>query len=312
MTLGERIGGLLRTNTVDTLDAVMQRGRALSEQTDQYSAPIIAWFKPLKPLPLGQLFSVDPSPPAQVSFNSSQEKALLDQYFSAVHPVCHVVSMSDLELPDAMIRPLRMAMFYAAAVSLPLLESQRLFDTTKESLVKMLKAATESALSNADIFGRFDLPMFQAVLVYLTPQLVSEVSRSHSTFVAAIIRHAQMAGLDKENSHDTEHECQTKRHLWQHLLFLNARVTETVGPERTMVDDSVSLLPDVQQDGIPSNSCWFACMRYECYRLHRFVFYGRKEIARGNLTIPLFLQQLGQRIEYVKVSFPIFLRHFCT
>ena len=303
MTLGERIGGVLRSNIIEHLDAVLQLGYTGYQYGHQYSAPILAWFKPLRPLPLGRLFSVDTAPREQLTFSQEQEEALIEQFFFAVQPVCHVVSRSDLETSEAATNLLHLAVFYASACSLPLLESQKLFGTTKEALVKRLKTSTEASLSTTDIFGCLDLCTFQAVVVYLTPQLVSEVSRSHSTFIAALIRDGQIAGIDKACIQNPEPESQTKRHLWQHLLFLNARATETIGPERTIVDDMSSITYLRQASTSMDSNEWFALTRYECYRIHRLVFKHRSEIVRGSRSLSSFLQELEQQINLVKSTY---------
>ena len=299
MALGERIGGLLRGNLVESLDAVIGSGYSGLEYVDQFSAPIMAWFKPLRPLPLGRLFAVDPSSTEQLLFSKEQEDALITHFFLVVHPVCYVVQQSDLDSFDSLTPLLRTAIFYTSACSLPLFESQKLFGTTKESLVKKLRAATEDLLSQADIFGRFDLRIFQAVIIYLTPHLISEVSRSHATFVAAIIRHAQSSGIDKLSPTDTSFELHTKYHLWQHLLFLNSRVTEVVGPERTIFDDSNTYTHP--HPTTPNET--FAITRYKCYHLHRLVFKARAQIQNGTLTLPTFLDSLTQSIHTIRTSF---------
>ena len=300
MTLGERIGGLLRGNVVENLDAVMGGRYSDLEYVDQFSAPILAWFKPLRPLPLGRLFAVDPSSTEQLLvFSNEQEEALIAQFFLVVQPVCYVVQRTDLDSFDSLTPLLRTTILYASACSLPFLESQKLFGMTKESLVKKLRAAAEDLLSKADIFGRFDLRIFQAVVIYLTAHLISEVSRSHATFVAAIIRHAQSSGIDKPSPADTAFELHTKYHVWQHLLFLNSRVTEVVGPERTIFDDTNTYTH-------PHPTCpneTFAITRYKCYHLHRLVFKARAQIQNGTLTLPTFLSELTQSIYTIRTSF---------
>ena len=110
-------------------------------------------------------------------------------------------------------------MFYAAVVSLPLLQSQKFFGMTKDSLVKKLKMSTENAFSAADIISRLDIKICQAFVAYLTSQFLSEVSRSHSIYIGAVVWHFQIAGFDPDSLLDSDIDRQTKCHLWQHSSF---------------------------------------------------------------------------------------------
>ncbi|KIW99932.1 uncharacterized protein Z518_10860 [Rhinocladiella mackenziei CBS 650.93] len=309
LSITDRIGGMLRANYVESLEDLLQEKVHLLEASDQFSAPVVAWFKPHSSLPLGQLYSANKNQTIEIDVSEEQRQALLDRYFVSVHPVCSVASRNDLLADDPVADALRWAMFYAAAVSMPLLESQKLFGMSKDSLVKKLKKSAEDALSKADIVTHLDLRLFQALVIYLTPQFLSEVSRSHSVYIAAVIRHFQIAGFDQDAEQDTDAVRQTKRHLWQHLLFLNIRAIEAVGPERTVIDDPYSLMPELDEYRYETASesfnsdCILALIRYECYRIHRIIFRERENFKRGRSTFVSFLGTLEQLKLHVQTKY---------
>ena len=301
LSITERIGGVLRVDFVQSIEELLQESYGARHAGEsQFSAPLVAWFKPHTVLPLDQLFSQSGVTPEAFPLSELQEQLLINQYFVAVHPVCPLVSMVDLEDGAILCTALRAAVFYAAAVSFPLLQSQRSFGITKDALVNKLKILAEAEICKADILSCLDLQIFQVVLVYLTPQLLTEVSRSHSIFIGTIIRHFQIAGFDRECAADTSSERQTKRHLWQHLLFLNVRAVEAVGPEHTVVDDPSSLLPEHDECGLPQSSCAsnptyiVALVRYECYKIHRWIFRKREPLKKGEVSLQSLLDELNQ------------------
>ena len=299
LSITERIGGQLRANAVQILDVVLRQRSYEFEQFDSYSAPIVAWFKPHNILPVGQLLSPSfPTPETDYYCSDVQQQALIDRFFLAVHPICHVVSRFELQGSDLLTLALRSAVFFAASVSMGLYQCQKLFNMTRETLMRKLKASAENALSRAELLSCMDIRVFQALMVYLTPQMTSEVSRSFSLFLATIIRHYQIAGFDQDASQDSEVERQTKRHLWQHMLFLNIRAVEAVGPERTLIEDLASPLPSIDSD-----RSMVAVIRYECYRIHRFIFSEREKVNSGIRPWGSLLGEVEQKVQVVRTRY---------
>jgi hypothetical protein len=305
LSITERIGGLLRTDLAHLFDVVLQRGNAANQLgeapslDDPFFTPILAWFKPHSSLPLHLLYRSTPLPAGTMipplHLTLAQQSTLVSQFFHAVYPLCPLVSRSDL-LPYLSSRgaasiydpismqsevnntpmqvpvcPVTLAVFYAASTTLPFLTVQRLFPaTTKEALTRKLRRAAEVALAAATPAHRLDLQLFQSLLIYLTPQMISEVSRPHAVYMGSLVRHFQIAGHDRDDppprslgqemmleDEDDESRLQRrqqwrqwaqrqrlKRHLWQHLLFLSSRATEAVGPERSIVHDDDAGMPD--------------------------------------------------------------------
>lgn len=168
----------------------------------------------------------------------------------------------------------------------------------KATLVKKLSTATADALGRADILSRVDLPSFQAMLIYLTPHYMGEISRSHAIFIGAVVRQFQIAGHDRPPETDSEPERRLKLHLWQHLMFLNIRATEAVGPERTLVDDHFAELP-----GLDEPESIVSAVRYECYGLHRLIFRERLNVDSGQLSIVELLEMVHQQIIDIRVQY---------
>ncbi|SPO03251.1 uncharacterized protein DNG_05933 [Cephalotrichum gorgonifer] len=303
MSFTERIGGLHRAKALEEMEKILAEAYSRdldlqpNPEVDQFSGTVAAWFKPHDLLPLGRLFS----PPTKASskdlitLSHEHQRLLIDRFFLAVYPVCPLVTEEDLYDTRPLVVPLRLAVFYAAAASLPLLDSQRLFGSPKLTLVRRLHDAATEALLQADSINCNEVIIFQALLVYLTPQFLGEISRSHSVYISAVIRHFQLAGLDKPAERDPETKRNLKLHLWHHLLFLNIRATEAVGPSGSLLDDTTAELPVMRSpDDIVS------IVRYECYRLHRWVFRERDRVAAGNLAVERLAEEGEKRIHDIR------------
>ncbi|EJT76033.1 hypothetical protein GGTG_05957 [Gaeumannomyces tritici R3-111a-1] len=347
LTITDRVEGLPRAGLVGELDALLHRlgfGFPGAEPVDCFAAPIASWFKPHTQAPFLRLLNApawpesgDPLQPAGTfALSSAQESSLFDRYFLSVYPVCPLVLPGDLgPVPsearcagdghgssgmgddglrddDPVAVALRAAVSYAAAVSMPPLETQRVFGLPKPSLVRWLQTATEDAISSSNGFAAsLDLRSFQAILIYLTPQMLSEVSRTHAVLVSAVTRQFQLAGLDRgldggarDNpggqgpAEEPGGRRLTRLHCWQHLLFLNIRATEAVGPERSLFEDPEAAMP--WPDPGARGRDMVALVRYECYQIHRFVVRQRQNVLRGTLTLRGCLDMLDERVRRVR------------
>lgn len=307
MSVTERIGGIKRVDVVRLFGEVLRYNPRQAEMLaeDRFSSPIVAWFKPHETLPLERLMCglahADHDTPT-VNLSDRQQHLLLEQFMTAVYPVCCVVSMADTQGTDDVSAALRAAIFYAAAVSMPLLETQPAFGMAKEPLVKALKTAVEDSLCQVGIFDHLDVKLFQAIIIYLTPQFIGEVSRSHSVFLAAVTRHFLLAEFNRDSFSDSNPTRHLKRHLWQHLLLLNLRSTEAVGPEASLVEDLDAKLPDLAPDGqqwhgFPTSIV--ALVRYECHKIHRMIFREREDIRNGRSTYLSTERKIEQSIKHI-------------
>ncbi|KAL8366986.1 hypothetical protein RB595_007881 [Gaeumannomyces hyphopodioides] len=348
LTITDRVGGLPRASLVGELDALLHTigfGFPGAEPVDCFAAPIATWFKPHTQAPFLRLFNAPawpesgPLPHADTfALSPAQQRSLFDRYFLSVYPVCALVSPGDLGAAppgarcagagsgssgmgdgalhddDSVAVALRAAVSYAAAVSMPPLESQHVFGLPKPSLVRWLQTAAEDAISNSNSFAAsLDLRSFQAVLTYLTPQMLSEVSRTHAVLVSAVTRQFQLAGLDRSldggaregsggqsPTEEPEGRRLTRLHCWQHLLFLNIRATEAVGPERSLFEDLEADMP--WPDPSAQGRDIVVLVRYECYQIHRFVVRQRQNVLRGTLPLRSCLDILDERVRRVRSS----------
>lgn len=294
LSITERIGGQLRLNMVQTLDRVLEQQSIDMEQTDSFSAPVVAWFKPRATLDIGQLLNFHIVDKEIFLCTDAQQQFLIEHYFTAVLPVCHVISRKDLQDADVVTLALRSALFFTSSVSLSIYQCSRWFNMTKEALTRKLKTSAELALSQSGFLNLANIKVFQALVIYLTPQMTSEISPSFSIFLAMVIQHFRVAGFDQDFAQDAEHETQIKRHTWQHLLFLNIRCVEAIGPERTLIDDN-SLVPLVDSD-----SCLVAVIRYECYKIHRLIFTKRDHVHKGELSWITLLELVEKKAKEVR------------
>lgn len=289
LSITERIGGMPRTNVAHEIDEMLDSVGFASNETseDRFSAPLSAWFKPHAVLAC--IFS-SPSSNEAVIFSELQQQLLIDRFFWAVYPVCPIVSRRDLESVKLSTTSIRLAVMYAAAVSLPMLDSQNNFEMPKTSLITKLHDATLDAIRQTDPIMRLDVGTFQAILIYFTPQFLMEVSRSHSIHIGAVLRQFQIAGFDKDSNSDSATKRQLKRHMWQHLLFLNQRAVEGTGPESALIDDTQAQLPSAIGDDNDADT--LAIVRYECYKIHRWVFEERTKVRDGSITLNECLEML--------------------
>jgi hypothetical protein len=317
LNITERIGGLRRSEIVPYLENLLSKRPETvnGANFDQMSAPIMTWFKPHMPLPLGRLLAGVTSGMNEdiyIDLTEMQWDLLRERFFLAVHPICPLFTNEDLDESDGFSNAMRLATSYAAVVSMPIIDCKRLLGESKEVIVRKLKAATEDALCRIDIFNCFELRMFQAVIIYLTPQFLGEISRSQSVMIAAVCRHFQIAGYAQDVPHFHAAQQQLRRHLWHHILFLCIRATETVGPESTLVDDpqAQAQLPDTNffsspqhhSSSIPHEPA-LALIRYECYMVHRMIFRERENLKYGKITFPAAMRMVDNARDRIRRTY---------
>ena len=300
LSITERIGGMPRSNVANEIDEMLDSIGFANDgpAEDRFSAPLSAWFKPHAVLP--SIFSA-PGFSEAVTISDLQQQSLIDRFFWAVYPVCPLVSRHDLESKELVTASIRLAVMYSAAISLPMVESQSHYGMPKNSLIKMLHDATLDTIRQTDPIMRLDIGIFQATLIYLTPQFLTEVSRSHSIHIGAIVRHFQIARLDKDSEGDSITRRQLKRHMWQHLLFLNQRAVEGTGPENAIIHDHDAQLPSIIGD--TSDAEILAVVRYQCYGIHRWVFRERTKVRDGIITLTECLEMLERSVVELQLNY---------
>ena len=137
-----------------------------------------------------------------------------------------------------------------------------------------------------------------------------EISRSCSVLVGALIRNAQIAGIDAENELEDGSllSGQFRRHLWCQLCFLDLRTAEARGPQPVVpaLEPDTSLPFDVNDNNIAIaheqsrsyNNAWtdstFSLIRYECYEIHRLIFRGRQDIKEGRVALDVVAKRVNE------------------
>ncbi|KAL9104921.1 MAG: hypothetical protein Q9163_000166 [Psora crenata] len=325
LTVTDRISGVLRSDIIDAALSLGQQHSAdpSARAEGPYKEPISAWFKPCPLLPLTRFFDNGPIGTLHTSAlpTWNEWQLLCDQYFIAVDPVAHLLSRKAFERTAKCLyediwygapardstEALLLSVSFAAVVSLPSTECQLTLGTTKTTLVERYKSATEAQLHRAKILKTSNLETIQAAL----PMCRGEISRSCSVFVGALIRNAQIAGIDAKDgpvggSLLADH---FRRHLWCQICFLDLRTAEARGPKPVIPvqeheaalpinisDEKISIAPPPSGTG---ESCWtdstFSLIRYECYEIHRWIFRGRQDITEGRATLDMIADVITKR-----------------
>ncbi|KAK5107422.1 hypothetical protein LTR62_001283 [Meristemomyces frigidus] len=171
---------------------------------------------------------------------------LVEQYFTAVHPVCRAVHRPTFEAqyalfwaqivngsePARAIQAVIFAAMFSAAVSLDETRATQMFGTSRAGLIDSLRTATEMALAKANFLRTTKMDVMQGFVMYLIPLVRAEVSRAHSALVGTAIRLAECMGLHRDGTLYTMGpvEIHVRRLIWHQLCFLDLRTCEATGP----------------------------------------------------------------------------------
>jgi len=138
-------------------------------------------------------------------------------------------------------------------------------------------------------------------------------------FIRAVIRNAQLAGLDDQNerARSSPLETQMREHLWCQLALLDLRTTEAQG--------SRPMIPSFENDALPWNTDdhllaqsplqdsegqWtdstFSLIRYKCYEVHRDILRAKEDIMQGRTSLPTVAASIAAKIERID---DIYLKH---
>ncbi|KAF2813611.1 uncharacterized protein BDZ99DRAFT_557535 [Mytilinidion resinicola] len=303
LSITERVGGVLRPDMVRILDAILSKGgtpqndRPQQPEMNALCTPLVAWFKPL---PLVSLIRPGPATGEEPPYFPTRAECdiFAHQYFLAVDPIAHLLHKvsfepqvdevyENLHHPGLMAtKTLILAVCFAAATSMPFLQVQSKLMMSKPALI---------------------------------PQCRAEISRSHSVFVGALIRSAQMARLDELSTGGNPGQIQLRRLVWHQLAFYDLRTAEAQGPSPMLTsytgemqypvniaDQDLNVALDVSQNFEFTQST-FSLIRYECYDIHRQIFRDRERIRRGQVAFPDVLQSIDQRRLHVEDTYLKFL-----
>ncbi|KAF2496488.1 hypothetical protein BU16DRAFT_561303 [Lophium mytilinum] len=331
LSITERIGGILRPDMVRILDGILSKGATPHAGELQFPnwnpvcTPLVAWFKPL---PLVSLIRSGPTIGEETPYFPTRAECdiLTHQYFLAVDPISHLLYRSSFELQVNEVfenlhqpgliaaKTLILAVCFAAATSMPFLQVQLKLTMSKPALVSKLIAATESYLQTGDVLSSSEMTMLQAM-----PQCRAEISRSHSVFVGALIRSAQIAGLDQLSTGSSPEQIQLRRLVWHQLAFYDLRTAEAQGPSPMLApytgemqypvnisDKDLNVVLDLSPN-FEFTQATFSLIRYECYDIHRQIFRDRERMRRGQVGFLDVLKSIDRRRLYIENTYLQFL-----
>lgn len=171
---------------------------------------------------------------------------ILQHYWQYVHVIAQTVHRPSFEKhyatfwhnvtarfePRPSYQALLFAMLLSSIISMSEQAVQATFGVDKASLVTNFKQGTEAALARANLLRTTKLETMQAFVTYLLPLCRAEVSRAHSALVGTCIRIAECMGMHRDPTLYTKNpvEIQVRRLIWYHIIFLDTRTAEAVGP----------------------------------------------------------------------------------
>ncbi|KAF2760737.1 hypothetical protein EJ05DRAFT_435648 [Pseudovirgaria hyperparasitica] len=262
-------------------------------------------------------------PTKGLNLSRAHAQVLYDQYVQAVNPVAHVLHMPSFkrmfdefwsnqstgrhnsESSSALI----WAVCMSAGMSMPSMQVMLHFQTSLDDLVRSLQDATENALRQANCLATSSITTLQALTIYLIAQCRSEVLRSHSALVGALIRLAQGIGIHHNASASSLNQLHrhTRSLLWYNICILDVKTAEAMGVQPLIRADDFDVPLPLNTDDtfldVPSSftalsvRAWtdttFALIRFECNELHRLIFRGSIDVSHNALT----LHQLKSNVE---------------
>ncbi|KAH7364501.1 hypothetical protein BKA65DRAFT_139629 [Rhexocercosporidium sp. MPI-PUGE-AT-0058] len=338
MRITERIGGFFRPKISEELEYTIQdtymtgdknidEGKAVSPpQMSIPLPPASEWLKagPQYILPTsGFFFGGSGSQASLIDFLPSRmaSNRLIKQYFSCVHPICHIVHRPTFEKewdtfwdevtlgiePPNSVQTIVFAAMFSGVVSMDDSDILREFGVSKASLVDNFKLGTETALARANFLRTTKIETLQAFVMYLIPLCRSEMSRAHSVLLGAAIRMAECMGLHRDGLTYGMNPLEThvRRLVWHQICFLDIRTCEAQGPRPTIRRDEFDTkLPlnvnDV--DLLPSGKApmgadkWtdatFSLIRFEINEMMRTIWIDRPRIERRKISLTAVLSKI--------------------
>jgi Fungal specific transcription factor domain len=238
---------------------------------------------------------------------------LIKQYHDAVHFIARVVHWPSFQTqydrfwanitagiePSGCLQAVVFAVMFSAAVSMNEKEIAELFSVPKSNLVAGFQTATEAGLAKANFLRTTKLETLQALVIYLIPMCLSEMSRAHAALVGTAIRLAECMGLhrDPQKTYGLGPlESHIRRILWCQLCFLDIRTTEAQAP-RPLIrrDDFDSAFPlnvndaDLISGNPRESNGWtdmtFSKIRFECNEMHRVIWMDRSRLEKKQIGL---------------------------
>ncbi|KAL2803121.1 hypothetical protein BJX63DRAFT_412957 [Aspergillus granulosus] len=311
LRLGERIGGLFRPKIADELSSTLEpspQGRlplpcisaapGPTSQDQQRASPV-----PSTSLIFGQV-SVGTGltghiPPRQIA------DRLLDQYWSAVHPVARIVHrpffaqryetlweyIENGQQVNASLSAIVSAVLLSAAVSMSDEQVLETWNTSRAALQNQLKVGTEIALSSAQALRSTRLEVLQALIAYMLATSVEQITRAHSILSGMLVRQAECMGLHRDPTEFgfSPVECQVRRLIWYQVCYLDLKSSEVQGPRPFIHHDGYTTRLPLDLNLLNKGPVWkdmiLSMIRFECQEMQRRCLSHRNRVDQRRMTL---------------------------
>ncbi|KAF4440265.1 hypothetical protein F53441_12355 [Fusarium austroafricanum] len=130
------------------------------------------------------------------------------------------------------------AIYYAALTSLDPEEVRANLGLSKEDVVVQYRFAVEQALAKANFLNSLEIPIMQALIIFLLVVKGQDGSRFCWSLTGLVAHLAQGMGLHRDGSHFelSPFETEMRRRLWWSLLLLDLRSADELGTDLILQD----------------------------------------------------------------------------
>ncbi|SPO00940.1 related to binuclear zinc cluster transcription factor that regulates the ratio between aurofusarin and rubrofusarin biosynthesis [Cephalotrichum gorgonifer] len=327
MRMTDRLGGLSRPRLSEEMIEAINRVRGPDVQTAEarlaamstdgsaprFVPPVPPYIQPPSEFIFGQS-SLPPTPLEMLLPTNRVSDGLIEQYFRAVHPVARCVHRPSFEVdyrvfcdelssnvkPRPSTQAVMFAAMFTAAVSMDDKTTLQRFGLERQALVNNLKAGVESALCQASYLRTTRLETLQALIMYLIPLAMADISRTVTVMIGAAVRLAECNALHRDGEAFGLSPTQThvRRLLWHQLCILDLRAAEAHGPRPSIRrDDFDARLPvncdeeAIRSDGaaLESEDHWtptiLSLIRFEINQLMRAIWADRIKLERRQMLL---------------------------
>ncbi|KAL2848440.1 hypothetical protein BJY01DRAFT_233992 [Aspergillus pseudoustus] len=307
MRLSERIGGLFRPRIADEVSSTLEpapQGRLPFAAPPGRERQQRAFLEPSTSLILGPLSDSTGVTDHIPSRHIADE--LLDQYWTAVHPVARIVHRPSFahryetlweciengQKVSASLAAIVSAVLLSAAISM---SDEHMLETSNTSPVALqvqLKIGTEIALSRAHILKSTRLEVLQAFIAYMLATSVEQITRAHSVLSGMLVRQAECMGLHRDPTEFgfSPVECHVRRLIWYQVCYLDLKSGEVQGPRAFIHHDGYTTQLPLDMSLLSKGAAWndmiLSMVRFECQEMQRrsYIHRNRVDLRRMTLT----------------------------
>ncbi|KAF9890653.1 hypothetical protein FE257_005784 [Aspergillus nanangensis] len=317
MCLSERIGGLYRPRISDEISSSLGR--------NDLGRPPYSFKEP------SHRTTLVPSDAILFSYGDRVDlrkylpdrhisDSLLQRYWAAVHPVARIVHRpsfaqryetlwecveNGLPIPPS-LAGIICAILLSAVISMSESETSDLGsgNGVRQALLDQLKQGTEAALSQCKLLRTSKVESVQALVAYMLPMCLDQISRAHSVLAGLLVRLAECMGLHRDPTEFgfSATECHSRRLIWYQVCYIDLKTSFLQGPRpfvhhdgyttQLPLDVSLDLTPN--QGQLPWNDMIFTMIRFEWQRMQRRCFTHRKRVDQRRMTLTQAISKIEQ------------------